>query len=156
LMRLSFSSETLFTRLSFSRLSISLVMLGLSLKVALQSSCWLLPSSFQRWYRTLHCSIVRLMPETLNFFCSLLAMAVDALPVIKLYNSPFLKWLFDIQLFMQLCKSSKQFLHFQKISGFRRKKCRSGRSFSLLYVAVFLSLLTPLNLLYPVDTYFIC
>ena len=32
----------------------------------------------------------------LKFFCSRLPIAVLALPVIKLYNSPFLNWLFDI------------------------------------------------------------
>src|SRR5438270_2299713 len=57
----------------------------------------------------LHCSMVRFRPRPLNFFCNRRAMAVDACPEIKLYNSPCLNWLFGIQLFMQLPKSNTIF-----------------------------------------------
>jgi hypothetical protein len=40
-------------------------------------------------------------------------MAVEALPVMKLYSSPFLNWLFGIQLFMQLSKFNSWFLFFK-------------------------------------------
>src|ERR1700761_8499963 len=45
-------------------------------------------------------------PAPLNFFWRLRAIAVTALPVIKLYNSPFLNWLFGILLVKQLIEST--------------------------------------------------
>ena len=48
LLLLSFFEAIRFTNLDFSRLSTSLVMLGLSLKVASHNCCWLWPSCFHK------------------------------------------------------------------------------------------------------------
>jgi len=72
------------------------LILGLSLNVALLNSFCLIPSCFHKWYNTFLCSILIFKPAVLNFFCKRREIAVDALPVIKLYNSPFLNWLFGI------------------------------------------------------------
>ncbi len=62
--------------------------------------------------------MVRFTPAVLNFRCSRLAIAVDAFPVIKLYSSPFLKWVSIIWLFMQLLKNTTLF-------GFSKKVLRN-------------------------------
>ena len=80
LVRLSFLSEIRTTKCCFSMLSMRRVMLGLSLKVALHSSCWVMPSFSQSARRMVHCSGVISTPSCLKFRLSFRLIAVETFP----------------------------------------------------------------------------
>src|SRR5262245_8205481 len=72
-------------------------------------------------------------------------MAVEALPVMKLYNSPFLNWLFGIQLFIQLFKNNIffdwQVVIFERVFRAYVYDCLDLlRRMIILYIAIFLFL----------------
>ena len=106
LVRRSFLSEMRTTRCCRSILSIKRVMLGLSLKVALHSSCCVTPSFSHRKRRTVHCSGVISTPFWRKFRLSFRLMAADTLP----FNMANINWISKLNcsimelLFKQLCK----------------------------------------------------
>ena len=80
LVRRSLLSAMRTTKCWRSILSIKRVMLGLSLKVALHSSCCVTPSFSHRKRRTVHCSGVISTPFWRKFRLSFRLMAADTLP----------------------------------------------------------------------------
>ena len=106
LVRRSLLSAMRTTRCWRSILSIKRVMLGLSLKVALHSSCCVTPSFSHRKRRTVHCSGVISTPFWRKFRLSFRLMAADTLP----FNMANINWISKLNcyiielLFKQLCK----------------------------------------------------
>ena len=81
LVRRSRLSEIRTTRCCLSMLSISRVMLGLSLKVALHKSCWVTPSFSHKDNRIVHCSGEMSMSFRRKLRSSFRLMAVETFPL---------------------------------------------------------------------------